>query len=215
MWLWRVIFFFFLGAVFAMDAPQVRAAPAFVLLDAPFTSQAPFGNWASPWQDFCEEASVVMAAHFLKKLPLSPHIADLQMRIIKQYEELMWGRSKDTTVEEAALVLRVLYGAEEVETRTISSSEDIKRELAAGRLIIAPVAGRLLKNPYFVPPGPVYHMVVIKGFDDARGVFITNDPGTRRGNGFMYKQSLLFEAIHDWNGGEVMRGEKKIAVVGR
>ena len=30
-------------------------------LDIPFTSQAPSLNWDQPYQDFCEEASILMA----------------------------------------------------------------------------------------------------------------------------------------------------------
>ncbi len=32
-------------------------------LDAPFYSQAPFGNWDFPWQEACEEASILLAAN--------------------------------------------------------------------------------------------------------------------------------------------------------
>ena len=34
-------------------------------LDVPFTSQAPHLNWDQPYQDFCEEASVLMAVQYL------------------------------------------------------------------------------------------------------------------------------------------------------
>ena len=32
------------------------------ILPVPFTSQAPAGDWSQPYQDFCEEASIVKAA---------------------------------------------------------------------------------------------------------------------------------------------------------
>ncbi|TSC77411.1 MAG: Uncharacterized protein G01um101433_606 [Parcubacteria group bacterium Gr01-1014_33] len=181
----------------------------------PFTSQAPFGNWARPWQEFCEEASVVMAAHFLWNAPLSPKIADAEMRIIKKYEELVLGKYEDTSAEETASILKNLYGFKGVEVKTVTSPEDIKKEISSGRIVIVPAAGRMLKNPYFKLPGPLYHMLVVYGFDDESGVFITNDPGTSRGKGFRYRQTLLLNAIHDWNNGDVMEGEKKMIVVGR
>lgn len=76
-------------------------ADAAVLLKVPFTSQAPSGDWRQPFQDFCEEASVVMAAHFLWGVGLTPEIAELEMRIIQSYEALVFGRSKDTSIDEA------------------------------------------------------------------------------------------------------------------
>ena len=39
---------------------------------------------------------------------------------------------------------------------------------------------------YYAHPGPVRHMLLIKGYDGERGVFITNDPGTRHGESFEY-----------------------------
>jgi hypothetical protein len=35
-------------------------------LDVPFTSQAPAGNWLEPWQNACEETSVIMVTNFFK-----------------------------------------------------------------------------------------------------------------------------------------------------
>ncbi|MBI3420689.1 MAG: C39 family peptidase [Candidatus Sungbacteria bacterium] len=200
--------------LFAADISRVPETHAATVLNAPFSAQAPFGIWEQPWQDFCEEASVAMAAHFIWKLPLEADIAATEMLLIQQYEGLVLGKDKDTSIDETAQVLRVLYGfGAKIQTRLIRDIADIKRELAAGHLVIIPAAGRLLKNPYFQRPGPVYHMLAITGFDDERGVFITNDPGTRRGKGFVYPQQRLWRAIHDWNNGDVLHGEKKMIVV--
>lgn len=191
------------------------ASHASTIVSVPFTSQAPFGNWAQPWQDFCEEASVVMAVHFVWGVPLTPKFAEAEMQIIKQYEEIVFKRHKDTSAAETAAILTHLFGFKNIRVRGIDTASDIKEELRRGHIVIAPAAGRLLKNPYFTPPGPLYHMLVIRGYNDANNTFITNDPGTRRGNGFAYNQELLVAAIHDWNGGEVMRGGKSVIVVGR
>lgn len=200
----------FLGTSLAYGA---RAAS---VLAVPFVSQAPFGDWSQPYQDFCEEASAVMAAHFIWGVPVTPKIADTEMRIMKRFEELVLdGKSRDTSIDEAASILRVLYGFKHITTKIIQSPEEIKNELSVGRLVIAPASGELLNNPYFRKPAPLYHMIVVRGFDDAKNVFITNDPGTRRGNGLAYNQSILWNAIHDWNHGDVLYGEKKVMVIGR
>lgn len=184
-------------------------------LGVPFVSRAPFGNWAYPYQGYCEEASVVMAAHYIWKLPLTPEIADTEMGIIKSYEELvLGGRYDDTNMEETANILKSLYGFSNIQVKPTSSAEDIKKELMDGNLVIVPVAGRLLNNPYYVFPGPLYHVVLVRGFYDNKKVFITNDPGTRRGNGLWYDQGVLFNAIHDWNNGNVLAGKKVMIVIG-
>lgn len=157
----------------------------------------------------------MMAAHFVFGTPLTVPVADIQMNIIKTYEELVFGRSKDNSAEEIATVLRNLYRIKNIQTKEIKTAEDIKVELSAGKIIIVPLAGRLLGNPYFTPPGPFYHMVVVKGFDDKRGVFIANDPGTRRGADYLYKYDTLFRAIHDLNNGSVLTGKKMVIVVGK
>lgn len=207
-----LVFVFVIAVAAFLQAGSVYAAP---VLAVPFTSQAPAGNWASPWKDYCEEASVVMAAHFVWRLPLSPEIANFEMSLIRQYEMAAFGRWRDTSIDETADILRRLYGVRDVATKEIASLEDIAQELAAGKIVIVPTAGRLLKNPYFTPPGPAYHMLVIKGFDDRTREFIVNDPGTRRGDGLRYDAGVLFDAIHDWNAGDVLNGDKRVMVVGR
>jgi hypothetical protein len=65
---------------------------------------------------------------------------------------------------------------------------------------------------------------VIRGYDETEGEFITNDPGTRMGNGYRYKYEKLIAAVHDWNhelaaGGmtneEMDQGRKVVIVVSK
>jgi hypothetical protein len=60
-----------------------------------------------------------------------------------------------------------------------------------------PADGKKLDNPNFKNGGPVYHMLVIKGFTGDK--FITNDPGTRLGADFIYTQSNLMYSLADWD----------------
>ena len=76
----------------------------------------------------------------------------------------------------------------------------MKREIVEGNLIVMGMAGRLLGNPHFKAPGPVYHMLVIKGYDETG--FFTNDPGTMYGVNFYYPYEILMNAAHDWTGVE-------------
>ncbi|MEK7548839.1 MAG: C39 family peptidase, partial [Patescibacteria group bacterium] len=89
--------------------------------------------------------------------------------------------------------------------------EQLKNELAAGRPVIVPASGRTLGNPYFTPPGPIYHMLVLIGYDETS--FITNDPGTKRGAAYRYRPTVLMKSIHDFVPGDIGLGPKRVMVL--
>lgn len=190
------------------------ALPPAINLAVPFTVQAPHANWEDPYGEFCEEASVLMAASYIKGLAIpSPEFADQKLLEIKAFEERRFGYYKDTTAAETMIILKEFYGIDKVRLIEDPTAEDIKKALAEKKVVIIPAAGRELGNPYFQSPGPLYHMLVIKGYTK-EGNFITNDPGTRRGADFIYSPEVIINAIHDWNGGDVSNGKKVIIVVG-
>lgn len=187
---------------------------AAINLAVPFTVQAPYANWDEVHQEFCEEASILMAVSYIKGWDIpSSEIADQKMFEIKTFEEQYFGYYKDTTVEETATILKEFYGIGDVKVVYDPTVKDIKEALSENKAVIVPAAGRQLGNPYFRRPGPLYHMLVIKGYTK-EGNFITNDPGTRRGADFIYSPNVLMNAIHDWNGGNVDFGRKVMIVVG-
>ncbi len=195
-------------------ATSVIVATKEINLDIPFTSQAPHLNWDQPYQDFCEEASVLMAVQYLHRESIpNADFADEKMLAIMDFEIKKFGYHRDTNAEEVAIIFREFYGIKEVKIVSNPTVEDIKKALVEKKAVVVPVVGRQLHNPYFTPPGPLYHMLVIKGFTKD-GNFITNDPGTRRGADFIYKPDVLMNAIHDWNGGNVDSGRKVVIVVG-
>ena len=129
------------------------------------------------------------------------------------YENKIFGFYEDTTVEQLATIAEMYYGYEQIELIDDPTIEQMKEHIAAGRPVIAPFAGRLLGNQYFQQPGPIYHMLVIRGFTED-GRFITNDPGTRRGEEFLYDFDTLMNAMHDWNGTEdITLGRKRVLVI--
>lgn len=185
--------------------------PEEINLNVPFTSQAPFANWSLPYQEACEEASSIMVNAFYEKKSLSKNEADKQILALVDFQTKTYGFYKDTTAEEVARFMKSYWGYESV--RVLPTTADgIKRELANGSPVIIPAAGRQLGNPNFTRPGPVYHMLVVKGYT-RDGKFITNDPGTRRGENYVYTEKTVLNANHDWNGGNVTNGEKLMIVV--
>lgn len=196
-------------------SPLAITLPQEINLAVPFTPQAPHGRWDPPYKEFCEEASVLMAVSYLQDETIpNAAVADQKMLAIKAFEEERFGYYEDTTAAETAVILREHYQLTNVTLVENPSAADLKTALAAGKLVILPAAGRLLGNPYYTPPGPLYHMLVIKGYT-ADGKFITNDPGTRRGADFLYSSATILNAMHDWRAdGQVELGRKVVIVVG-
>lgn len=180
--------------------------------DVPFTTQAPLGNWSLPYQEACEEASLVMAVHFLlNKGPFTTQSADSEILDLVHFVEKE-GYSIDTTAAETVEVAQKYFGESLYsELSNEVTVENIKGVLAKGGLVIMPFAGRQLPNPHFSAPGPLYHMLVVKGYTESG--FITNDPGTKFGSNFTYSYEALLSANHDWNNGDVARGEKLMIIL--
>jgi hypothetical protein len=190
-----------------------RSLPATYNLAVPFTSQAPSGDWGEPYQEACEEASIYMVHRYFEGDlfgAIDPEVADAGIWEVVNFENALFGFYKDTTAAQTAVLIEQMWGYERVEMIEDPTVDDIKVHVAAGRPVIVPAAGRQLGNPFFTSPGPVYHMLVIKGYTE--GTFITNDPGTRRGENYSYNVGVLMNAIHDWNDGDVENG-KKVAIV--
>jgi hypothetical protein len=181
----------------------------------PFLCQAPYGDWRQPWQDGCEEAAIIMAMSWVEGKAVTKRSGNQTILDLVKFQIKNYGGHFDLTAKQSAKLIKDYYQYDGIEVLQAGTSQELKKFLAAGDLIIAPMAGRELGNPYFTPPGPYYHYVLIKGYDDTRGVFITNDPGTRRGANYTYKYRTLFQAIHDWTGRKesISRGKKSILVI--
>ncbi|MBI4049633.1 MAG: C39 family peptidase [Candidatus Doudnabacteria bacterium] len=188
--------------------------PPEVNLAVPFTSQAPYANWELPYQEFCEEASVLMAASYLFNRGIaSAAYADAELLKIKDWEVQTFGYYKDTTAEETAKILEDYFDISKVKLAYNPTLTQIKQAVAAGKLVLVPAAGRMLPNPNYRSPGPLYHMLVIKGYTKD-GRLITNDPGTRKGADYVFESNDVMNAMHDWNDGDVNNGQKVVIVVG-
>lgn len=182
-------------------------------LDVPFISQAPHANWDFTHEEACEEAAILMANRYFKGIGFGgADEAERALQEIIVWEKDNLGFFESTTAEETARVAREMLGlkAEMIENPSV---DQIKRYIFENKLVIVPAAGRDLGNPFFKQPGPLYHMLVIRGYTKTQ--FITNDPGTRRGENYPYDFETVLSANHDWNGGDVSGGEKVVVAVGR
>lgn len=171
-----------------------------VLLEIPFTSQAPLGNWGDLRQeDGCEEASVLMVMRWIYGRELTPEEALEEIIAIAEYERALYREFRETSLRDTAdRILRGYFGYDNFEVRYNIDAQDIKRELQKGNAVIVAVNGQMLFNPFYTPPGPRDHMVVVQGYDAETREFITNDPGTRHGEKFRYPEELLVSSLQDY-----------------
>ncbi len=188
--------------------------PTELNLDVPWMSQAPKSNWDFPYQEACEEASMIMVDAFYNKRTGKIPVDEADSEILKlvDYENKTLGSYKDTSAEEIAQIIRDYYGYNDVRVFPVSEALDIQSVLARGYPVIMPFSGKQLDNPNFRNGGPLYHMLVVKGYTDD-GHFITGDPGTRLGQDYIYTFENLMESAHDWNGGNVSEGKRLMIVV--
>lgn len=196
------------------SSPSASSIPSEFNLAVPFTSQAPLANWDAIHEDACEEASIYMVNAFYESWPagkIDPNTADVDLLKIVEFERALFGFFESTTAIQTALLVEQMYGYEHVEVIENPTVDDLKAQITAGHPVIALVAGRLLGNPNFTGEGPLYHALVLKGYTET--TFVTNDPGTRLGAEYQYDFDVIMNALHDWNGGDVMNGAKVVVVI--
>lgn len=175
----------------------MQPLPAAKNLAVPFTSQAPHAKWDTDHGEFCEEASVLMTGRYFQgRIFNGPDDAEQGLQEIKKWEVEHLGYYFDTTAAETAQIIAGVYSLK-VTLKENPTVTDIKLAISQGKLVLVPAAGRELGNPNFTGLGPIYHMLVIRGYTKDQK-FITNDPGTRKGEQYIYDQSVVMAAIRDW-----------------
>lgn len=170
----------------------------------PFIVQAPTGNWSDPiFQDGCEEASIIMAMGWVNGIEnISTNEALGKIKDIVQFEDKTFGYNADTDLKDVEKIFKQYFKYENVFIREGIVAEDIVVEIEKGNIVLVPAFGRALKNPNFTQPGPIAHMLIVTGYDKEKDEFITNDPGTKRGQNFRYKKSVLIDAIWQYSSGK-------------
>jgi hypothetical protein len=137
---------------------------------------------------------------------------DAELKALVAYEDAN-GYKIDLTMPEMVQITENYFhmSGEVVSNLGNKDVSVIKQYLAEGYPVIIPAAGRLLGNPHFSGAGPIYHNLVLKGYD-AEG-FISNDPGIWQGKSYRYGFSTIWNAIHDWNPSDILQGTPQFLVV--
>ncbi|HUD20867.1 MAG TPA: C39 family peptidase [Candidatus Saccharimonadales bacterium] len=193
----------------ATTAPAAKI-PASYSLKVPFIVQAPFANWDARHEDACEEASLITVHYYLTNTKVANlNAGDADITALINWENAH-GYGPSITVEQLSKIAGDFYGLNSGRVIVNPTIAEMKAEIAAGRPIIVPAAGKLLDNPNFKNGGPNYHMLVIRSYDT--NIFITSDPGTRNGDGYTYPYTTLMNAIHDWDANNILNGQRAVLV---
>ncbi len=204
--------------------PTSEPTTAAVFVDnssVPFTTQAPTGEWSDQrQQDGCEEASALMAIRWVQgKKSISSSEARKEIIAMSDFSLKKYGEYRDVSLEDLKKwIFEDYFKYSKVEVKKNVTIKDMINELQKGKIIIIPANGQKLGNPYFSPPGPERHMLVVRGYDPKKKQFITNDPGTKRGNAYRYNEQTLYNSIMAYPTGyhiPVNKIEKNILLVSK
>jgi hypothetical protein len=193
----------------AKNDPAISVASStpnkMILFEVPFTSQAPFAEWSDPrFQYACEEASVLMAIRWAEGLgPITKADAKAEILDMVAYEEKTINNYRDTSASDTLdIIINGYFKYMRAELKKDSDIAAIKNELYKGNILILPMNGKKMNNPNFTHGGPEEHMLVIRGYDPATKEFITNDPGTRKGESYRYPEKIIEAAWRDYPTGD-------------
>jgi len=196
----RFIFSILILAIFFTSTNPVQAEVINVKGRVPFISQAPTAKWGNPiFQNACEEASLLMAYQWLRGgKSFTKNQAEKKIINVARAMKKKYGSYYDSSAYDTVEFAKEYFKIKNIFVRFDIRAQDIINELENGNLVIVPVNGIKLKNPNFKQPGPLQHMLVIKGYDLDTDEFITNDPGTRKGEHYRYSKKRLLNAIRDY-----------------
>ncbi len=188
------------------------------LIQTVFVPQSPEKNWDQPWQDACEEASLLTVDYYYRQIT-QPDPQTIKNDLLKMFDfETQQSFTHDVNINQMALVAQnyLKYTPKIINNPTI---DDLKQYLSQNIPIIIPANGKTLyqENKHFKDGGPYYHNLVILGYDDNTQKFTVHDVGTQFGAYFKYTYSLLMESIHDFPSTlkkeDIDSGDKKVLIL--
>jgi hypothetical protein len=131
-----------------------------------------------------------------KDVLMPPSQVEKEISNLTAWQDQHFGYHLDTTATETAQMIQAEY-ALKATVQQGYTLQDIKDQLNLHHVVILPVNGQDVGNPNYRQPGPIYHMLVIRGYSG--NTLITNDSGTKRGENYPYAFSTLHNAGADWD----------------
>ncbi len=176
-----------------------------------FFSQAPYWNWNQPYQDACEEASLLIGQYYIKWLTKTKEQYNKDLLNMVELEmEMLWYFESTTIMEMKQIINRrdPSISARIIEHPTI---QDIEREISKNNVVVTPLYWKWLGNPHYALWGPEYHFLVIKWY--TKDSFITHDVWTMHWANRNYNKNLIMENIHDQNRIDVKKWAARILIL--
>ncbi len=207
-WFWKAHRPKATSPVVSQTQSNIQPPPQTILPDTykakvDFTVQAPFHVWDELHNQACEEAVTIMAVnfyeHFIPVGPdgrMDPQKVDDEISKLTDWQQDVYKNNLSITTEQTASMMRKVYG---LHAKVVKYDVyEMKKAIALENgLVVLPLNGRDLNNPYFKQPGPVYHMVLVKGYD--KDNIITNDPGIGKGFDYTYPYDIIDKALGSWD----------------
>jgi len=194
----RIKIFFIISCLFFI--PLITHAQT-TNLPVPFVSETPDGVWVAPWNNACEEATIVMIEqYYLGQKTITKNASKNLMRPLFSAEDKLFDSNADTNSSRIQTIVNDFTTFHTI-SKTNPKLDDIKTELDAGHPVISLHYGFDLKNPLipFLRTGSSYHVMVITGYDDDVQEFIVNDPAVTKGLDFRYNYDIFLNSLHDFN----------------
>lgn len=189
----------------------------YIIPGVSFSPQAPFANWADDrQQDGCEEASALMAVYWALDKKLTRQETLDKIIESAQFLEEKYGEYRDISAEDTVdWIFKDFLEYDKVALKRNISKREIIYEIKKGNLVVTPMNGQTLGNIYYTPPGPERHMMLIRGYDENKQTFITNDPGVGNGEFFEYNEDVFYNSIRDYPTGyhKPIETEEKNAII--
>jgi hypothetical protein len=196
----------------AAPTPPPTAPTGVQVLSAPYTGQAPSGNWDSFHEETCEAAAVLTVGYWYANKyvgsevqTIPPAEADQKLHQIVAWERAQF-KGVDLPLTSVAQVGANFYNLDsQVLPIPADNPEAIRQQIAARHPVIIPVMTQLLNgqkinNAYTYHRGPggygVYHLLVLIGYNSSTDQFYADDPGiVPEGKRALYSWSTLSSAI--------------------
>jgi hypothetical protein len=208
--------FFVLFYLFGIIA-KTPTIPGYHQITTAFIPQSPEKNWQEPWQDSCEEASLLTVKYYYQKTtPSLPTLLNDYQHIFSYENQNGW--THDVNLKQISQISSILFKLKPIIVIN-PTIDNIKEYLLQDVPVIVPANGKILyqENKHFKSEGPWYHNLVILGYDDATAQFTVHDVGTQFGAYYKYSYSLLMSSIHDFppsgNKEDINTGDKKILIL--
>jgi hypothetical protein len=204
----------------AIDKTTINQPKNYYIKDVPFIVQAPNADWKNErLQDGCEEASaVILSGWYNNEGSIWKSEALKRILAASTWLETNTNTFHDNSVEDIVRLLKEKYYIKIADILENPTLDEIKIKLRENKLVLVPTNGQLLGNPYFSGAGPERHMIIIRGYDDDKEMFIVNDPGTKRGENYHYSYQTVLLANLAYPSGyheKITTERKAVIVVGK